>query len=163
MAAVTIRSDFRVPKEEICHYFHLSPSICHEVMGLDAMILVFLIFGFKPALSLSSLHGSLLHCGKGASVTRWSCEPCRVGLPKTDVSWRRVLTKRDPLEEGMANHPSMLTMRTSPAYPMLISAHPGSGIPQHAFNAVVLNPGNTHWNHPESVENFWCPGPSTTN
>ena len=31
-----------------------SPSICHEVMGLDAMILVFLIFSFKPALSLSS-------------------------------------------------------------------------------------------------------------
>ena len=53
MAAVTIYSDFRAPKEEICHYFHLSPSICHEVMGLDAMILVFLIFSFKPALSLS--------------------------------------------------------------------------------------------------------------
>ena len=29
-----------------------SPSICHEVMGPDAMILVFLIFSFKPALSL---------------------------------------------------------------------------------------------------------------
>ena len=25
------------------------PSICHEVMGLDAIILVFLIFSFKPA------------------------------------------------------------------------------------------------------------------
>ena len=31
-----------------------SPSIYHEVMELDAMILVFLIFSFKPALSLSS-------------------------------------------------------------------------------------------------------------
>ena len=31
-----------------------SPSICHEVMGPDAMILVFLIFSSKPALSLSS-------------------------------------------------------------------------------------------------------------
>ena len=31
-----------------------SPSICHEVMGLDAMILVFLILSFKPAVSLSS-------------------------------------------------------------------------------------------------------------
>ena len=30
-----------------------SPSICHEVMGLDAMILGFLIFSFKPVLSLS--------------------------------------------------------------------------------------------------------------
>ena len=30
------------------------PSICHEVMGLDAMILVFLMLSFKPAFSLSS-------------------------------------------------------------------------------------------------------------
>ena len=29
------------------------PSICHEVMGLNVMILVFLILNFKPALSLS--------------------------------------------------------------------------------------------------------------
>ena len=32
----------------------VSPSICHEVMGLDAMILVFLILDFKPTFSLSS-------------------------------------------------------------------------------------------------------------
>ena len=25
----------------VCHCFHCSPSICHEVMGPDAMILVF--------------------------------------------------------------------------------------------------------------------------
>ena len=31
-----------------------SPSICHEVMGPDAMILVFLVFSLKLALSLSS-------------------------------------------------------------------------------------------------------------
>ena len=31
-----------------------SPSICHIIMQLDAMILVFLIFSLKPALSLSS-------------------------------------------------------------------------------------------------------------
>ena len=31
-----------------------SPSICHEVMGLDVMILVFLILSVKPAFSLSS-------------------------------------------------------------------------------------------------------------
>ena len=33
--------------------------ICHEVMGLDAMILVFWLLSFKPALSLSS-RGSLV-------------------------------------------------------------------------------------------------------
>ena len=31
-----------------------SPSICHEVMGPDTMILVFLMSSFKPAFSLSS-------------------------------------------------------------------------------------------------------------
>ena len=33
---------------------HFSPSLCHEVMGLDATILVFLIFSFKLALSCYS-------------------------------------------------------------------------------------------------------------
>ena len=32
----------------------VSPSICHEVMGPDAMILVFWMFSFKPSFSLSS-------------------------------------------------------------------------------------------------------------
>ena len=32
----------------------VSPSICHEVMRLDAMILVFWMLSFKPAFSLSS-------------------------------------------------------------------------------------------------------------
>ena len=31
----------------------VSPSICHEVMGPDAMILVFGMLSFKPAFSLS--------------------------------------------------------------------------------------------------------------
>ena len=33
----------------------VSPSICHEVMGPNAMILVFWTLNFKPAFSLSSL------------------------------------------------------------------------------------------------------------
>ena len=32
----------------------VSPSICHEVMGLDATILVFWMLSFKPAFSLFS-------------------------------------------------------------------------------------------------------------
>ena len=32
----------------------VSPSICHEVMGLDATILVFCMLSFKPAFSRSS-------------------------------------------------------------------------------------------------------------
>ena len=34
--------------------FTVSPFICHEVMGLDAMILVFWILSFKPTFSLPS-------------------------------------------------------------------------------------------------------------
>ena len=34
--------------------FTFYPSICHEVMGLDAMIFVFWKWSFKPAFSLSS-------------------------------------------------------------------------------------------------------------
>ena len=32
----------------------VSPSVCHEVMGLDVMILVFWMLSFKPTFSLSS-------------------------------------------------------------------------------------------------------------
>ena len=43
----------------------VSPSICHEVMGLDAMILVFWMLSFKPTfhspLSLSSRGSLVLH------------------------------------------------------------------------------------------------------
>ena len=39
-------------------------------------------------------------------------EPCRVGSPMTDQSWWRVLTKCGPLEKGMANHFSILALRT---------------------------------------------------
>ena len=45
---------FLEPKRKSVTISTFSPSICHAVMGLDAMILVFLIFIFKPGLSLSS-------------------------------------------------------------------------------------------------------------
>ena len=42
-------------KIKVCHCFHCFPSICHEVMGPDAMILVFWMLSFKPAFSLCCL------------------------------------------------------------------------------------------------------------
>ena len=54
MAAVTIRSDFGVQKNKSVTVSTISPSICHEVIGPDAMILVFWMLGFKPTFSLSS-------------------------------------------------------------------------------------------------------------
>ena len=42
------------PQNKVWHCFHFFPSICHEVMGPDAMILFFWMLSFKPTFSLSS-------------------------------------------------------------------------------------------------------------
>ena len=52
MASGTICSDFGAQGNKICHCFHFFP-ICHEVMGLDA-ILVFWMLSTTPAFLLSS-------------------------------------------------------------------------------------------------------------
>ena len=55
MAAITIFSDFGAPpiiKSDILST--VSPFIYHEVMGPDAMILVFRMLSFKPTFSLST-------------------------------------------------------------------------------------------------------------
>ena len=46
------------------------------------------------------------------ALAQWNYEPCHVGPPKMGGSWWRVLTKRGPLEKGMANHFSILALRT---------------------------------------------------
>ena len=43
----TILSDFRAQEEEICHCVTFAPSTGHEVMGIDAKVVGFLIFSFK--------------------------------------------------------------------------------------------------------------------
>ena len=45
MAAVTTHSDFGAQENKTCH-FQFSSSICHEVVGPDAMILVFCMLSF---------------------------------------------------------------------------------------------------------------------
>ena len=52
----------------------------------------------------------------GAYVAQWSWEPCCAGSPKTDGSSWGVLTKSAPLEEGMANHSSILAKRPHEKY-----------------------------------------------
>ena len=54
MAAVTVHSDFGAQENKVYHCFHCFPSICHEVVRPDAMILVFWMLSFQPAFSLSS-------------------------------------------------------------------------------------------------------------
>jgi len=54
MAEVTIFSDFGAQENKVCRSLLCFPIYLHEVMGLDAMILVFSMLNFKPAFSLSS-------------------------------------------------------------------------------------------------------------
>ena len=56
MAAVTIWSDFGAKKVKSVTTSTASPSIFHEVMGPDAMILVFWMLSFKPDFSFSPFH-----------------------------------------------------------------------------------------------------------
>ena len=58
MPAITICSDFggnpHQKKKKSETVSTVPPSICHEMMGPDAMILVFWMLSFKPTFSLSS-------------------------------------------------------------------------------------------------------------
>ena len=58
MAVVTTHSDFGAQENKTCH-FQFSSSICHEVVGPDAVILVFCMLSFHSLLSPSS-RGSLV-------------------------------------------------------------------------------------------------------
>ena len=72
-------------------------------------------FGLSPFPASRSfpLHGSQLCAGKRACVIQWSYEPSHTGLPKTNGSQWRVLTKHGSLEEGMAIHSTILATKTS--------------------------------------------------
>ena len=77
MTEVTIHSDFGAPLKKSVT---VSPSICHEVICLDVMILVFWILSFRPAFSLFSFtHIKRLFCSSSLSTIRvvslhiWDC------------------------------------------------------------------------------------------
>ena len=48
-----------------------SPSVCHEVMGLDAIILVFLMVSFKPAFYFAFSFMKRLFSSSSFSAIRW--------------------------------------------------------------------------------------------
>ena len=60
MAAVTICRDFRAPQKTKSASFHYFPIICHEVMGPDAMILVFWTFSLSSFTFIKRLSSSSL-------------------------------------------------------------------------------------------------------
>jgi len=71
------------------------------------------LFFITKVQSYNPLQGSQPCWSEGSCTTQWSHEPCCAGLPKTDRSQWRVLTKRGPLGEEMAAHSSILAWRTS--------------------------------------------------
>ena len=72
MAAVTICSDLGAPQNKTSHCFHCFPIYCHEVMGPDAMILVFWMLSFKPHFSLSSFTVVPIVGAKLSTVETWN-------------------------------------------------------------------------------------------
>ena len=70
------------------------------------------VFHTKSSLlTYIKIHGPFMEpqsCGEVARVTQWSYEPCCVGPPEMDRSQWRVLTKRDPQEEGVASHENLM-------------------------------------------------------
>ena len=45
---------FGAQENKVCHCFYFSPSICHKVIGLNAMIFIFWMLSLKPAFLPSS-------------------------------------------------------------------------------------------------------------
>ena len=81
----------------------VSPSICHEVMGPDAMILVFWILSFKPTFSLSSFNKGPSSQGYGFSsshVWMWELDYKESWAQKSWCFWTVGLEKtlESPLE-----------------------------------------------------------------
>ena len=74
MAAITICSDFGAQKIKSATVSAVSPSNSHEVMGPDAMILVFGMLSFKPTFSILLVHVHLeallffILCHKGGII-----------------------------------------------------------------------------------------------
>ena len=69
MAAVIICSDYGAQENKVCHCFHFFPSICHEVMGWDAMIVAFWMLSFKPDFSLAfTLIRKLFSCSSLSAI-----------------------------------------------------------------------------------------------
>ena len=119
MAAITICSDFGAQKNS--HTVStVSPSICHEVMGPDAMIFVFWMLSFQPAedkypqIRDSNRIATFCHNKyKGSNQSGYlvvafpflpSSQPCSL-LAEAQKSYQ------DPLEKGMATHSRICTWK----------------------------------------------------
>ena len=70
MAAITICSDFGAPQNKVWHCSHCFP-ISHEVMGPDAMILVFWMYIMRDA-GLDEAHVGIKIAGRNINYLRYA-------------------------------------------------------------------------------------------
>ena len=134
MATVTFRSDFGAQENKVYHYFYFS-LVCHQVMMLDAMILVFwkLLLFHSPLSPLSrgsSVVLPFLPLGWHPAYLRLLIFLLAILIPACDSSslaslvaqmiknlsamqetWVRSLDWEDPLKEGMTAHSTLLARR----------------------------------------------------
>ena len=106
MAAVTISTVILEQENKICHSFHLSPTYFPWSDGLDAMIVVFWMFSFKPFFSLSSFT-NLFSCLFDELITLISCLtiPSLGAFPLTmAVPWISSLNLSFPHEWKLGLH-----------------------------------------------------------
>ena len=73
---------FGATQNKVCQCLHCFPSICHEVMRLDAMILVFWMLSFKPTFSLSYF----------TFITRLFCSSSLSAIRVVSSAYLRLLT-----------------------------------------------------------------------
>ena len=105
MAAITICSNFGALKIKS---LIVSPSICHEEMGPDAMTLVFWTLSFKPTFKKLKKNFFLLY-----NIV--------LGLPYININPPRVYTcspSWTPLPSPSPYHPSGSSQYTSPKHPV---------------------------------------------
>ena len=90
----------------------VSPSICHEVMGLDAMILVFWMLSFKRTFSLFSF--TFIK----RLIFSFSCKNSKTTTPCwTTVNWRMLdPTKKIPHIQGQRRSPQQDSRRGEIAF-----------------------------------------------
>ena len=73
MAAVSVHSDFGAQENKSVTVTTFLPSICHEVMGPDAMTSVFQMLSFKPAFIQWWTFGSIMNnaMNMGVQMSLW--------------------------------------------------------------------------------------------
>ena len=92
----------------------VSPSICHEVMGPDAMILVFWMLRFKPTFSLSSL----------TSIKRLFSSNEHPGLISFRMDWLDLLAVQGTLKSLLQHHSSKASLLQCSAFFTIQLSHP---------------------------------------